>query len=52
MLYSLARTALFKLDPEVAHDVALKSLARMGRAAAVMGAGASRDESRLSQPRE
>jgi dihydroorotate dehydrogenase len=46
MLYSLARTALFKLDPEVAHDVALKSLARMGAAAALLGAGESRAESR------
>ena len=46
MLYSLARTALFKLDPEVAHDLALKSLARMGTAASVLGAGASLVESR------
>jgi dihydroorotate dehydrogenase len=46
MLYSLARTALFKLDPEVAHDVALKSLARMGAAASVLGAGASLVEAR------
>jgi dihydroorotate dehydrogenase len=46
MLYSLARSALFKLDPEVAHDVALKSLARMGPAAAVLGAGESRTEFR------
>lgn len=46
MLYSLARSALFKLDPEVAHDVVLKSLARIGRGAALLGAGASRGESR------
>jgi dihydroorotate dehydrogenase len=46
MLYALARNALFKLDPEVAHDVALKSLARMGPAAGVLGAGASLAESR------
>jgi len=46
MLYTLARKALFKLDPEVAHDVALKSLARMGAAAGVLGAGASRVEAR------
>lgn len=29
MLYSIARSALFKLDPELAHDVALKSLKRL-----------------------
>jgi dihydroorotate dehydrogenase len=46
MLYSLARKALFKLDPEVAHDIALKSLARMGAAAGVLGAGASLVEAR------
>jgi len=46
MLYALARSALFKLDPEVAHDVALKSLARIGAAAGVLGAGASLVESR------
>ena len=46
MLYSLARSALFQLDPELAHDFALKSLARMGTAAAILGAGASRAESR------
>ena len=46
LLYSLARGALVRLDPEVAHQVALKSLARMGAAAALLGAGASRNESR------
>ena len=46
MLYSLARSALFKLDPEVAHDLALKSLAAMGPGAALLGAGADRRESR------
>ena len=46
MLYSLARSALFKLDPETAHDVTLKSLARLGPAASILGPGASRDESR------
>ena len=30
MLYRLARGALFKLDPEVAHDLTLKSLAALG----------------------
>lgn len=29
MLYSIARSALFKLDPELAHDVALKSLKKL-----------------------
>ena len=46
MLYSLARTALFKLDPEVAHDLTLKSLARLGAGAGVLGAGSSHGESR------
>jgi len=46
MLYSLARAALFRLDPEVAHDFALKSLSTLGPAAALLGAGADRDESR------
>ena len=40
MLYSLARSALFRLDPETAHDLALKSLAAMGPGAALLGAGA------------
>ena len=40
MLYSLARSALFKLDPEVAHDLSLKSLAAIGPGAALLGAGA------------
>ena len=40
MLYSLARSALFRLDPEVAHDLSLKSLATLGPAAALLGAGA------------
>jgi dihydroorotate dehydrogenase len=35
MLYSLARAALFKLDPEVAHDLTLKSLAALGPGAAL-----------------
>jgi dihydroorotate dehydrogenase len=46
VLYSLARTALFKLDPEVAHDLTLKSLARLGAGAGVLGAGSSHGESR------
>ena len=44
MLYSLARSALFRLDPENAHDLALKSLSALGPAAALLGAGADRDE--------
>lgn len=46
MLYSLARAALFKLDPEVAHDLSLKSLAALGPGAALLGAGADAGESR------
>ena len=46
VLYTLARSALFQLDPEVAHHLALKSLAALGPGAALLGAGADRDEAR------
>jgi dihydroorotate dehydrogenase len=46
MLYKLARAALFQLDPEVAHDLALKSLSVLGPSAAFLGAGSDRGESR------
>jgi len=46
LFYSLARAALFRLDPEVAHDLALKSLSTLGPAAALLGAGADRGEER------
>jgi dihydroorotate dehydrogenase len=46
LLYSLARTALFQLDPELAHDLALKSLAALGPGAAFLGAGAAANEGR------
>jgi dihydroorotate dehydrogenase len=46
MLYSLARAALFKLDPEVAHDLTLKSLSALGPGAALLGAGADQGEKR------
>ena len=46
LLYSLTRTALFRLDPETAHDLALKSLAALGPAAALMGTAAERSETR------
>ena len=46
MLYSLARNALFRLDPEVAHDLALKSLSALGPGAAWLGAGGSAGEAR------
>ena len=46
MLYSLARSALFRLDPEVAHDLALKSLAALGPGAAILGAGSDAGEAR------
>ena len=37
MLYALARAALFRLDPETAHDFALKSLRALGPAARLLG---------------
>src|SRR3954452_14598864 len=46
MLYRLARSALFQLDPEAAHDLALKSLSALGPAAALLGAGSDRNEAR------
>jgi dihydroorotate dehydrogenase len=46
VLYTLARTALFRLDPERAHDLALKSLAMLGPGAALLGAGADKGEAR------
>jgi dihydroorotate dehydrogenase len=46
MLYKLARTALFQLEPEAAHDLALKSLALLGPGAALLGAGAEQGEAR------
>jgi dihydroorotate dehydrogenase len=46
MLYSLARSALFRLDPEVAHDLALKSLCALGPGAALLGAGSDAGEAR------
>jgi dihydroorotate dehydrogenase len=46
VLYSLARTALFQLDPEVAHAVALKSLTRLGPLAGVLGSRPSGAEAR------
>ena len=46
MLYALARAALFKLDPEVAHDLTLKSLAALGSGAALLGAGTDAGEAK------
>jgi dihydroorotate dehydrogenase len=46
VLYKLARTALFQLDPEVAHDLALKSLSLLGSGAALLGAGSDKGEAR------
>jgi dihydroorotate dehydrogenase len=46
MLYRLARSALFRLDPETAHELALKSMCALGPAVALIGAGADRDEER------
>ena len=39
LFYNLARSVLFQLDPERAHDVALKSLAALGSGTAFLGAG-------------
>jgi dihydroorotate dehydrogenase len=46
MLYSLARAALFRLDPETAHDLALKSLSTLGPAAGFLGTATDRRETR------
>ncbi len=46
MLYRLARSALFRLDPETAHEVALRSMCALGPAVALLGAGADRGEER------
>jgi dihydroorotate dehydrogenase len=46
VLYSLTRAALFKLDPEVAHDLTLKSLSKLGPGAALLGAGETRNETK------
>jgi dihydroorotate dehydrogenase len=46
LLYTLARAALFQLDPEVAHDLALKSLSALGPGAALLGAGANANETK------
>ncbi len=46
MLYRLARSALFCLDPETAHELALKAMATLGPATALLGAGADRGEER------
>jgi len=37
LLYDLARSALFRLEPEHAHDLVLKSLGSLGRGAAMLG---------------
>ena len=44
MLYALARAALFQLDPEVAHDLALKSMSTLGPGTALLGAGTDTPE--------
>jgi dihydroorotate dehydrogenase len=46
MLYSLARSALFRLEPERAHDLALKSLCALGPGAAVLGTASDPAEKR------
>jgi dihydroorotate dehydrogenase len=46
MLYSLARNALFRLDPETAHHVALRMLSALGPGAALLGSGSDAGESR------
>jgi dihydroorotate dehydrogenase len=39
VLYTLARAALFQLDPELAHDLALRSLSALGPGAAWLAPG-------------
>ena len=46
MIYSLARAALFKLDPEVAHDLALRSLCALGPGASLLGTAPTHAEAR------
>ncbi|HEX5628220.1 MAG TPA: hypothetical protein VFX72_01505 [Usitatibacteraceae bacterium] len=46
MLYRLARSALFQLDPETAHDLAFRAMCALGPAVALLGAGADRGEER------
>ncbi len=46
MLYALARSVLFRLDPEVAHDLALQCVAALGRRAGWLGAGPAAGETR------
>ena len=46
MLYRLARSALFRLDPETAHELSLKAMCALGPAAALLGAGSDRGEER------
>jgi len=46
MLYRLARSALFQLDPETAHELALGAMCALGPAVALLGAGADRGEER------
>jgi len=46
VLYRLARSALFQLDPEAAHDLALKWLTALGPAATLLGTAADGREAR------
>jgi dihydroorotate dehydrogenase len=46
VLYRLARSALFQLDPETAHNLALKSMCALGPAVALLGAGSDPGEER------
>ncbi len=43
MLYPLARSLLFRLDPETAHDVALRGLRALGPGARLLGAAPEGD---------
>ncbi|MBL0141324.1 MAG: quinone-dependent dihydroorotate dehydrogenase [Betaproteobacteria bacterium] len=45
-LYRLARSALFQLDPETAHVLALKAMGTLGPAVALLGAGSDAGEER------
>ncbi|HUL94580.1 MAG TPA: quinone-dependent dihydroorotate dehydrogenase [Usitatibacter sp.] len=46
MIYTLARAALFKLDPETAHDLGLRSLCALGPGASLLGTAAGPGEGR------
>lgn len=52
MLYPLSRAVMFRLEPEVAHRVALEAIARAGRTPGLRAALAARFRSAAGQPVE